>query len=258
MTDFPLKAIVTSSYQTLLANPALLGRAAGLWVAVAIINSGLMMASLGFQPIDEVILADGQTMPDVPPGYAFLSLIDNLIALLGMSSVIIFWQRFVLLGENDVGLAAPVNRRVFRYIWASFLIGMLAVIPGVLLMGLLGLQSLVVVMVAILLILAFFTGRLIWVLAAVAMDREDSKFRTAWQLSAPYGNRLFLGVLSTIIPFYAIGLFAEQLISLLGFSFTLLAALLRNILFFAQSAVFAGFIALSYQFLEKQKVPAEA
>ena len=189
-----------------------------------------------------------------------VSLIADLVSLLGLSAMAVAWHRHVILGQPLAGPFAPVTLTVGRYLLFGLLVSVLAAVPGIVIViiagatggigeGGRGLLSTLVMGAAFLAAVIVF-ARLQLVFPGIAIG-DPAGLRGSWQLTSGNGTRLFGGILLTVLPV----ILAVVLAQLIAAAFdavgaakagAFLALLASSVGAWLQAPLVAAFLSFSY------------
>jgi hypothetical protein len=201
-------------------------------------------------------------------GGLLLSLIADLISLVGLSAIAVAWHRHVLLGEPLRGPIAPVNGRVLKYLLFGLVVAIVAAIPGLVILtasslisgspgGALSTFALLAGAIAAVLVFA----RLQLVFPGTAVGDPVAGLGGSWRLTQGNGVRLFVGILLSIVPVLAAVLVAQLIAGMfqaagaekLGAFLGLVAATAGG---WVQAPLVAGFLSYAYLFFREVAPPS--
>jgi hypothetical protein len=254
VTPYPLFAIIASAYRDVLMNLDLFARVAALWLMPPL---GISMLARALVPRPQG--ASGEAIV-IPLEIALLGLLAILVWILALNAIAVFWQRRLLLGEQPTVLMAPVTGRVLRYmamimavtIVVVILLNLLAYVLATLLAGPAGVGQQQVNMplhrLLVWIVLAFVLARIHLVLPAIAIGDRTMGIGRSWRLTTGYGVYVLLGILGTAVPLNLAAILLQLLLGTLGAGFGLVGFALATLIEYAQAAVLAAFLALSYRF----------
>lgn len=250
---FPLMATIRSAYASVFGAPDDLLRAGGAWLLLLMaLAGGTQLAALGAPPV---------TANTQPPGTVlFLNLLGSLCWALSLNAIVVFWHRRLLLREEAPSLAAPVDRRVLRYVGVSILLGVLIAVPffllvfvvSTLLAGPDGQMNLGVAPALYRLLfslsIALVIARIHLLLPAVAIEDRTMTLARAWKLTAGYTLPLLGGIFASALPLTLVGAFIQEILTGIGGGNTLTGFVFATVTDFLQAAIVAAFMSFSYRF----------
>jgi hypothetical protein len=157
--------------------------------------------------------------PDPNPAFSLVSqALSGVIILPMAASLAVAWNRLLLLNEHVSGAYLRFDGVVVSYAILFFLIGLLPAIPqhlGILYQMMTeptaaarpnsGAQILAFAGTVLSIGGWFISGRLLMVLPARALEREDVTFGTAWKRTRKNTWRLFWGYLLCLLPVMILG-----------------------------------------------------
>lgn len=181
------------------------------WLAIYAIVQGIGL--LLFPDLQKVFAGGDNALENAESGTGIMFLTLLVLSTLAFSSLAVNWHRFMLLGEEaEGGERLRIDGLVFRYIGNAFLGGLiggglslLAIIP-VMILGFAWWRELGIVIIASLFAIVYLgmlvvLQRLFLKLPAIALERDDYGFGSAWADSG--GNNLriagFIVLLSIIL-----------------------------------------------------------
>lgn len=239
-------ATVRKAYASLLGDLAALARAAALWAAFVILLDGFA-AWTGVAPEEAAPASVGGGRLLV---FSVSSLAGGVLGWLGISAVVVFWHRRILLAEPEPAAMARLDGRVFGYLVAEFLLGLLsvaimaAIVPVSFLLP--GLEWLVLLAggLAGTLLLA----RLHLVLPAIAVGDRATNIAVSWRLTRGNAWRLVAAALLAGLPLGLVGGLMAIAAAVLGLGAGAIGAALWTVFGFLQAALIAGLLSHTYRF----------
>jgi hypothetical protein len=162
---------------------------------------------------------------------------------------------------------APVNRRVLRYVGLGIVVGLLAALPGALLLALLavgasggpGFPMRLALVLAVVVAIGIF-ARLQLVFPGIAVGDPTVGLRGSWKLTRGNGGRLLMGLLLTVLPVLGAVLLAQ----LIGAAFAamgaakagaFLALLAASLGGWLQAPLVAAFLSYAYLYFRELAPP---
>jgi hypothetical protein len=233
----PVRELVTRTYQDVVVNREGLVRIGLPWLIGPFVLNVLATAIEGF----------------------VIGLIADIASLVGLSAIAVAWHRHVILGEPLVGPMAPVNGKVGRYLLLGLMVSLMAAVPGVVIVSVVGaagglgedrgLLSGLAIGAAFLAAVIVF-ARLQLVFPGVAIG-DPAGLKGSWALTRGNGGRLLAGILLTILPV----LCAVLLTQIIGAAFNglgaskagaFLALVAGSVGGWLQAPLVAAFLSFSY------------
>lgn len=252
---FPLLKAVAEAYRDVGSNVGPLLRIAGLWILAPV---GL--AALG-RLIVEPPLPSGPGAPIVIPLEALLlAVLGWAIWLVGLNAVVVAWLRRLLLDEWPAMPLAPVSARVLRYVLMTLGVGIAVAVPVMLLTFVLatllagpGGQVSTFLWPPLLHLIIGVLGAVVMarthlVFPAIAIGDASMSIGRSWRLTSTYTLPVVIGLILSAVPVMLAGSILQSLLIAVGGPGSLLGLATVTATYFAQGAVVAAFLALSYRF----------
>ena len=252
--SFPSLAAARWAYERLWQERQIFLPVAGVWAAAVVIAIGLLMLAGGVESDADPAMS-GESV-ELLAGIAGLP--SLLISWLGLSSVVVFWQRRFL---NDVPpplVAAPLDRGVMAYMATEVLLGLLAAIPLLLLATFAGafsvgegrasLGTLALPLTLGMVVAGVLLARFHLILPAVAADRPRPSLRASWETTSGNTIRIVAGAMAGAAPIVLVSIVVDAAFDAAGAGQSLTAAAITTILEFVQVSVMGGYLAFSYRF----------
>lgn len=228
---------------------------AGIWIAAVVLSLGLLMLLGGAEPEpDPALTGESQQLLQGLAG-----LLSVLLSWLGLSSVVVFWQRRFLNEAPVPAIAAPVDRGVFAYMATEVMLALLAGLPLLVLAvlagafagaggddpagGILALPLTLGITAAALLLARFHL-----LLPAVAAGGQRPSLRASWDTTSGNTIRIVAGAIMTAVPVVLAGVMADGIFRSIGAEGSLTGAAIATIIEFVQVSVMGGYLAFSYRF----------
>jgi hypothetical protein len=255
MQPFPLQKTVADAYLDVATHLGAFVRAGGVWILIPVLLTAAtrVLFEMTAEPIEP-------GRPVMLPWPLFLLVIvANVLWLLGMSALVVFWHRRLLLGVGTPTALAPLSWNVVRYMAASFFLGLsiaiivqlIAFVLGTLIAGPGGgaasfgapvLRLLVGVLGGLLL------ARIHLLFPAIAVGDTAMSLGRSFKLTEGYTLPIFLGIIACAVPMMLLGSIVQAALVAVGGAGSLSGFAISTALDFVQGAVIAAFLSLSYRF----------